>query len=259
MARRFQPARSLSARSGHATSPGADGGRIDCKLALFSEHQVGRGLCVLVVAWILAALRNRGPYPVIALSGEQGSAKSTFSGLVRSVLDPNTAPLRALPREERDLFIAANNGHVLAFDNVSGLPHWISDTLCRLATGGGFAVRQLYTDQDEILFEAAKPMILNGIEDFVTRPDLADRSLFLTLNPIPERDRRTEAELHGLFAAERPRILGVLLDAVVTGLNRLPQTRLTSRCGRRPVKPRSGLLVRSRRRIAIIAMKRSIT
>jgi hypothetical protein len=181
---------------------------------------------VLVVAWILAALRNRGPYPVIALSGEQGSAKSTFSGLVRSVLDPNTAPLRALPREDRDLFIAANNGHVLAFDNVSGLPHWISDTLCRLATGGGFAVRQLYTDQDEILFEAARPVILNGIEDFVTRPDLADRSLFLTLNPIPEHERRPEAELHALFTAERPRILGVLLDAVVTGLNRLPQTRL---------------------------------
>jgi hypothetical protein len=181
---------------------------------------------VLVVSWILAALRDRGPYPVIALSGEQGSAKSTFSGLIRSVLDPNTAPLRALPREDRDLFIAANNGHVLAFDNVSGLPHWISDTLCRLATGGGFAVRQLYTDQDEILFEAARPVILNGIEDFVTRPDLADRSLFLTLNPIPEKDRRPEAELHAAFEADRPRILGVLLDAVVTGLNRLSQTRL---------------------------------
>jgi hypothetical protein len=98
---------------------------------------------VLVVAWALAVLRNRGPYPVIVLSGEQGSAKSTFSAILRALLDPNTAPLRALPREDRDLFIAANNGHVLAFDNVSGLPSWISDTLCRLATGGGFAVRQL--------------------------------------------------------------------------------------------------------------------
>ena len=112
---------------------------------------------VLVVAWALAVLRNRGPYPVIVLSGEQGSAKSTFSAILRSLLDPNTAPLRALPREDRDLFIAASNGHVLAFDNVSGLPSWISDTLCRLATGGGFAVRQLYTDQDEVLFDAARP------------------------------------------------------------------------------------------------------
>jgi hypothetical protein len=117
----------------------------------------------------------------LALSGEQGSAKSTFSALLRALIDPNTAPLRALSREDRELFIAANNGHVLAFDNVSGLRDWISDTLCRLATGGGFAVRQLYTDQDEVLFDASRPMILNGIEDIVARPDLADRALFQAL------------------------------------------------------------------------------
>ncbi len=182
---------------------------------------------VLVVAWALAVLRNRGPYPVIVLSGEQGSAKSTFSAILRALLDPNTAPLRALPRENRDLFIAANNGHVLAFDNISGLPSWISDTLCRLATGGGFAVRQLYTDQDEVLFDAARPVILNGIEDIVTRPDLADRAVFLTLEAIPEGRRRPEAELWAAFDTERPRILGVLLDAVVEGLERLPDTHLS--------------------------------
>ncbi len=181
---------------------------------------------VLVVAWALAALRNCGPYPVIVLSGEQGSAKSTFSAILRALLDPNTAPLRALPREDRDLFIAANNGHMLAFDNVSGLPSWISDTLCRLATGGGFAVRQLYTDQDEVLFDAARPVILNGIEDIVTRPDLADRAVFLTLEAIPEERRRPETELWATFEAERPRILGMLLDAVVQGLKLLPETRL---------------------------------
>ena len=157
---------------------------------------------VLVIAWALAVLRDHGPYPVIVLSGEQGSAKSTFSAILRALLDPNTAPLRALPREDRDLFIAASNGHVLAFDNVSGLPAWISDTLCRLATGGGFAVRQLYTDQDEVLFDAARPMILNGIEDIVTRTDLADRAVFLTLEPIPEEHRRPEAELWAAFEAD---------------------------------------------------------
>ena len=181
---------------------------------------------VLAVSWLLAAFRDCGPYPVLVLSGEQGSAKSTFSALLRALLDPNTAPLRALPREDRDLFIAANNGHVLAFDNVSGLRDWISDTLCRLATGGGFAVRQLYTDQDEVLFDAARPAILNGIEDIVARPDLADRALFLTLEPIPESRRRPEAELWTAFEVDRPCILGALLDVVVEGLRRLPETRL---------------------------------
>jgi hypothetical protein len=181
---------------------------------------------VLVVAWALACLRDRGPYPVLVLSGEQGSAKSSFSAILRAMLDPNTAPLRALPREDRDLFIAASNGHVLAFDNVSGLPAWISDTLCRLATGGGFAVRQLYTDQDEVLFDATRPVILNGIEDIVTRPDLADRAIFLTLEPIPEEERRPEAELRAAFEAECPRILGALLTAAAEGLDCLPYTHL---------------------------------
>ncbi len=182
--------------------------------------------CVLIIAWALAVLRHRGPYPVLVLSGEQGSAKSTFSSILRALLDPNTAPLRALPRQDRDLFIAANNAHVLAFDNVSSLPPWISDTLCRLGTGGGFAVRQLYTDQDEVLFEATRPVILNGIDDIVSRPDLADRAIFLTLEPIPEQRRRPEAELWTAFEEERPRLLGALLDAVVQGLKMLPQTKL---------------------------------
>jgi hypothetical protein len=103
-------------------------------------------------------------------------------------------------------------------------------------------VRQLYTDQDEVLFDAARPVILNGIEDIVTRPDLADRAVFLTLEPIPEERRRPEAELWAAFEAQRPGILGVLLDAVVQGLRRLPETRLgcrtwrISRCGRWPAK-----------------------
>ena len=200
------------------------GGSIDA-LRPFLNVQCD-GDFVLVVTWMLAVLRDRGPYPVLALSGEQGSAKSTFSAILRALVDPNTAPLRALPREDRDLFIAAGNGHILAFDNVSGLPAWISDTLCRLSTGGGFAIRQLYTDQDEILFDAARPLILNGIEDIISRPDLADRAIFLTLQPIPEEQRRPEAELWAAFRAERASLLGVLLDGVVEGLERLPTTHL---------------------------------
>ena len=181
---------------------------------------------VLAVAYLLAALRPRGPYPVIGLSGEQGSAKSTFCAILKALVDPNTAPLRALPRENRDLFIAANNGHVLALDNVSGLPAWLSDTLCRLSTGGGFATRELYTDQDEVLLDVVKPVILNGIEEIIIRPDLADRAILLTLEPIPEERRLPEQQLWAAFEVARPRILGALLDAVARGLAMLPQTRL---------------------------------
>src|SRR5262249_37627318 len=171
------------------------------------------------------------PYPLLAISGEQGSAKTVLSKLLKALIDPNAAPVRALSREERELMIAANNGHLLAFDNLSGLPHWLSDALCRLATGGSFAVRQLYTDDEEILFEAARPILLNGIEEVVSRPDLGDRAIFLTLAPIAEAQRRSEAELWREFEIARRRILAPLLYAVAPGgravsrfqLDRLPR------------------------------------
>jgi hypothetical protein len=181
---------------------------------------------VLVVSCLLAAFRPRGPYPALALAGEHGSSKTTAARTLRSLVDPNATPLRAPPREDRDLFIAATNAHVVAFDNVSSLQPWLSDTLCRLATGGGFATRQLYSNADEALFDACQPIVLTGIEDDVGRADLADRSVFLTLEPIPEAARRPGAELDAALNAARPRILGTLLDAVAHGLARLPQVRL---------------------------------
>jgi hypothetical protein len=181
---------------------------------------------VLVTMWLLATLRSSGPYPALVISGEQGSAKTVLAKILKAIVDPNAAPARTLPREDRELFIAANNGHVLAFDNLSTLPLCLSDTLCRLASGGSFAVRKLYTDQDEVLFDAARPVILNGIEDFVTRPDLADRAIFLTLPPIKDAGRRPEQELWQDFLAARPFILGALLHVVSHGLGKLPQVRV---------------------------------
>jgi hypothetical protein len=180
----------------------------------------------LAVAWALAAMRDNGPYPVLAVVGEHGTAKTSFVRTLKDLIDPNSARLRALPREDRDLFIAAVNSHVLAFDNISGLPAWISDTLCRLATGGGFATRELYTDTDEVLFDATRPIALNGIDDVVTRPDLADRAIMLTLEPIDEEKRKTERDLKAEFDAAHPAILGVLLDAVSHGLRTLPGLKL---------------------------------
>jgi hypothetical protein len=95
---------------------------------------------VLLVSWLLATLRPHGPFPILVLLGEDGTGKSVVVEVLRLLTDPNAAPLRSLPREDHDLFIAATNGHVLGFDNISSVPQWLSDALCRLATGGGFAV-----------------------------------------------------------------------------------------------------------------------
>jgi len=180
---------------------------------------------VLIVAWLLAALRPGGPYPLLAISGEQGSAKTVLSKLLKALIDPNVAPVRALSREERELMIAANNGYLLAFDNLSGLPLWLSDALCRLASGGSFAIRRLYTNDEEVLFQVARPVLLNGIEEVINRPDLGDRAIFLALTPIGDAQRRPEGELWRQFELVRPHILGALLDAVAQGLRALGHVR----------------------------------
>jgi hypothetical protein len=184
------------------------------------------GSLKLIIAWLVQALRPVGPYPVLLFQGEQGSAKSTAERLIRSLVDPSTAPLRTTPRNERDLVIAATNSWCVAFDNISTLQPWLSDAMCRLSTGGGFSARELYTDSEEALFDATRPLILNGIADVATRPDLLDRALPVTLPPISEAERRPEAELWQEFEEVRPRILAALLDAVSGALSTVGSVRL---------------------------------
>jgi hypothetical protein len=180
----------------------------------------------LLVGWLVAALKPTGPYPILCITGEQGTAKSTTSRVVRSLIDPSNSALRTLPREERDLMIAARNSWCVAFDNLSGIAPWISDSLCRLATGGGFTTRELFSDDAEAIFDAQRPILLNGIDDLATRPDLLDRAVVLSLPSIPETERRAERSFWVELEAARPRILGALLDAVSTALKRAEDVRI---------------------------------
>ncbi len=169
---------------------------------------------LLIQAWLAAALRPEGSYPVLGIHGEQGSAKSTTCRMLRSLVDPNDADLRSEPRNEHDLVIAASNGWVIALENLSRVPGWLSDALCRLSTGGGFSTRELYTNDEEKIFSAKRPVLLNGIAEVAERSDLLDRSILINLPRIPDDARRTESELWRKFEAAKPRILGGLLDAV---------------------------------------------
>jgi hypothetical protein len=180
----------------------------------------------IVLAWELAAARPVGPYPLLDLAGEQGSAKTTTAQVLRALIDPAEPMARAAPREERDLAIAVLNNHVLALDNLSHIQPWLSDALCRFSTGGGWACRALYTDDDEVLIHAQRPIILTGIEELAQRPDLKDRTVAAELPEIPEDRRLEESEFWREFEAARPALLGALLDVMATGLERLPALRM---------------------------------
>jgi len=179
----------------------------------------------LVLAFLLAALQPDGPYPVLAVYGEQGWAKTNLLRILRALTDPHRAPTTPSPSSARDLFVSARNSHVQAFENVSKLSDAMSDNLCRLSTGGGMRTRALFTNSDEATFVGARPIMLEGIANFVVRPDLIDRSLIIALES-PPGDRRTQRELGTEFERRGPRIFGTLCDMLAAGVRRLPETRL---------------------------------
>jgi len=182
---------------------------------------------ILLKAWLVAALRPDRPFPVIVIYGEQGSAKSTAEKVLRALVDPNRAPLRSPPRSEHDLVIAARNSWMIALDNLSTVPPWLSDALCRISTGSGFSTRRLYSDDEEEIFAACRPIAINGIDEVATRGDLVDRSITLFLLRIDETKRRDEQSFWEEFELARPALLGAIYSALSLALRRLPEVDAT--------------------------------
>jgi len=186
----------------------------------------------LVAAWLLFALRptpgarRRGSYPVLILRGTKGTAKSTTSSVLRRLLDPHEDEMQSVIRSDRELAIAAQDNWVFALDNVSAIPGWLSDALCRLATGHGYSTRALYTDKGRVVFSAKRPILLNGIGDFATASDFLDRTLLITCPRISDKARKTEDELDDEFEPAWPRLLGAVLDCVSKTLAKLPEVKL---------------------------------
>jgi 5S rRNA maturation endonuclease (ribonuclease M5) len=183
----------------------------------------------MLVAWLIGCFHPKGPYPILILNGEQGSAKSTTARVLRNLIDPANPIARSAPNSEQDLVIAAKHNHVLAFDNLSTIKPMMADAFCRIATGGGFGTRKLHTDSEEMLFSATRPCLLNGIPDLAGRPDLADRAIVVSLPVIAPTDRAFEGEFNKSLDAQMPLILAGLLDAVSTALANLGSVLLTER------------------------------
>lgn len=181
---------------------------------------------LLFLVSLLSAYRPMGPFVVVVVVGEQGSAKSTLCKIFRRLVDPSAAPLRSAPREERDLWIAANNGWLVVFDNVSYISNDMSDAICRLATGGGNSYRTLYENDAETLFQAQRLVMLNTIDDLTLRGDMVDRAVQLNCKRIADEDRKSESEFWTAFEQSEATFLGALLVVLSRALKELPNVRL---------------------------------
>ena len=179
---------------------------------------------VLFLTGLINAICAAGPYAILGINGEAGSGKTTTARVHRKMVDPNASPARSTPKDERDLMVTANNSWVMCFDNLSFIPAWLSDSFCRLSTGGGISRRSLYTDADEFIFDGQRPIVFNGIEELATRTDLLDRCVILDLPVIQKYV--AETDFWNKFDAAYPRLLGALLDLAVGVLRNLPKVNL---------------------------------
>lgn len=188
------------------------GGKVDelCKLLRLDRQHAS-----LLTAFCLHSLQPNGPYPILVINGPKGAGKTTLAETIVNIIDPNGQPLKQFPDTNQDLAITLNSRHVVAFDNISRISNSHSDMLARIASGGGYSTRRLYYDTEEIKIDLLNPILLNGIPQFVEKPDLADRCLFIQMENFPSAKRMGLLELRQKIQDEIPNFLGALLDGLV--------------------------------------------
>lgn len=196
-------------------------------------EQVRRSLNVsesgwpLVLAWIVAALIPDIEHPILLIGGQQDAGKSTTAKFIAGLIDPSNAELRSAPGNLQDWAVAAVGSWVVPIDNISTIPNWMSDAYCRAVTGDGMVRRALYTDGDLAVLMFQRCLILTSIDTGALKGDLGRRIVQLEQQPLTgTRKKRPPKQLKNTYTAERPAMLGALLDLLVEVLKVLPTVQL---------------------------------
>ncbi len=181
---------------------------------------------ILIVAWMVSALvPGRWPCPILSVNGEQGSAKSWLTRLVRQTVDPNDGFMVQTIKEEKDVVVVAEKMRVVALDNQSHMPEWMSNLLAAMVTGTPYMCRTLFTNDDHKTYKGQPAIILNGIPERIGGIDFNDRALKLFIPKLVDKGYREEAEVTEEWEQIRPALLCAILDAMVCGLKNYPRKR----------------------------------
>ncbi|MFT4574416.1 MAG: hypothetical protein ACI85E_001623 [Marinomonas primoryensis] len=215
------PVRFKRGQACHAIPVAKRGGDIAALWDFLNIKNEGERL--LTLSWMLDCLRTDTDYPLLIIEGEQGSAKSSTQKRIKALIDPSAMELRATLKKPQELVIAAQNDHLLSYNNLSYLPPELQDILCNLATGGSFGQRELYTNMGEIMVDIRRPVILNGISGLISAQDLSERCIHLELPSISENKRESGVDLDARFKAAHPYLMGGLLDLFSNALGELPK------------------------------------
>jgi hypothetical protein len=170
---------------------------------------------LLLKCYIISLFIPGMPKPILMLHGEQGSAKSTLQELVKRLVDPSSIISLTFPRSNEELIQQMSHNYVAYFDNISFIKEWTSDQLCRAVTGAGFSKRELYSDDDDIIYNFKRCLGFNGINLAATKADLLDRGIIVELERIAKDKRRKIEEILEEFEPMKAQLLGYIFDILV--------------------------------------------
>lgn len=169
---------------------------------------------LLLLTWLVTAVIPNIPHPVPDFHGQKGSGKSVGQRVLRRLIDPSGAESLSFPSDVRELVQQLSHHYAPVYDNIDDLKPWLSDIICRAVTGEGFSKRELYSDDDDVIYSYRRVVMLNGVNVVARRPDLLDRTILIGLDQISRRERREEHEFWAAFEEARPHIFGGILDAL---------------------------------------------
>jgi hypothetical protein len=206
--------------------PANEGGDVSLLLKYVNIRNEEHRLLLLV--FLVSCFIPEFPHPLLIIFGSQGSAKSTLSKLLRWIIDPSVIEVASMPESLKELIQTLAHHAFLFFDNVSYVSEQVSDILCKAVTGGGFPKRELYSDDDDIIYSFMRSIGINGINLVATRPDLLERSILLELERIEPSDRKQEKDIMQSFQNDLPSILGGVFDVLVKAMRIQPTIKVDS-------------------------------
>ena len=169
---------------------------------------------VLLSTTLVSYLIPGIPHPILNTYGPQGAAKTTTATLLHRLIDPSKMDTISLPTNGQELVQMLSHHWFAFFDNVSEVSESISDLLARVVTGLGVSKRQLYTDDEDVIYVLKHCIGINGINPSARKPNLLDRTILLKLERIPKEQRKEERLVLEAFDRDRPAILGAIFDVL---------------------------------------------
>lgn len=181
---------------------------------------------VLLAVYIVSCFVPDIQHPVCNINGSNGSGKSTVSRLLKELTDPSMTDVETLNYSLDNITARLNSTYYTAFDNLSYLTKKQSDFLCSVVTGIAVTKRKLYENNTAVTVKLKGNLCLNGITDFVKRPDMAERCLFFKTERLREK-RISEGEFWADFKEDKPYILAGIFDLLSAGFAEVDNIRIS--------------------------------